>query len=54
MRGIGKNILVTVVVLVAAWLILQLLGFHMALGTSIALSVVLTLVANLALRGFRR
>jgi len=50
MRGIGRSILILVVTLFVAWLVLNALGFEMALGSSLAISVVLTVIVNLLMR----
>lgn len=49
MRSVGFNLLVVVAFVTALWLGLESLGYEMALLSSIALSVALTLLLNLVL-----
>lgn len=52
--NVARNLLIVAVFVVLTWLVLEALGFEMALAASLGLSVVLTLVLNLVLGGWRR
>ena len=48
-RSIIRSVGIVAVAVVVIWLLGRLVGFHMSLWSSLAISVVLTLVLNLAL-----
>lgn len=53
-RSIIRSVGIVAVAVVVIWLLGRLVGFHMSLWSSLAISVVLTLVLNLALGAFSR
>ena len=53
-RSIIRSVAIVAVAVVAIWLLGLLFGFHMSLWSSLAISVVLTLVLNLALGAFSK
>ena len=54
MRGMMTSLLSVAVMVLVVWFVAQAAGYRMSLLSSLALSVGLTLVLNLAMRGFRR
>lgn len=53
MRGFGFAMLLPIVLIVALWLVGQVVGFEVSLLGSLGLSILLTLILNVAMRGFR-
>jgi uncharacterized membrane protein YvlD (DUF360 family) len=47
--GLGAAILVSVVLLLAVWLVGRVAGFDVSLGSSILMTVVLTIIVNVVL-----
>lgn len=45
--------LLPIVLIVALWLVGQVVGFEVSLLGSLGLSILLTLILNVAMRGFR-
>jgi uncharacterized membrane protein YvlD (DUF360 family) len=52
--GLGAAILVSVVLLLAVWLVGRVAGYEVSLGSSIVATIVLTVVINLVLGAFSR
>lgn len=53
MKRIVASVVVVAVAVVAIWLVGKALGFEVGLLSSLAISIVLTLVLNLGLAAFR-
>ncbi|HEU0033571.1 MAG TPA: hypothetical protein VFQ53_23225 [Kofleriaceae bacterium] len=52
--GMGAALLVSVVLLLAVWLVGRVAGFHVSLIGSLGMTVLLTIILNLVLAGIRR
>ena len=52
--GLGAAILVSVVLLLAVWMVGRVAGFQLSLGTSLAATVVLTIIVNVVLGAISR
>lgn len=54
MTGLLRSVAIVAAAVFALWLVGQAAGFHMALGSSLLISVGLTLALHLGLRAFGR
>ncbi len=52
--GLGAAILVSIALLFVVWLVGRVAGFDVSLGSSILMTVVLTVIVNVALGVFAR
>jgi hypothetical protein len=52
MKGIASALVISVILIVAIWLVGKTLGFHVSLLGSIGLTVALTVILNLVLAAF--